>query len=108
MSTTNYRQVEGGEAAFPPSPKGDGLHAAIHMKRLMLMLATGVVLAAISAPTADAETFECQVTEVLIVVAVNGPVTVCAIDTTTSDPVTANLTVSPHLFTPAPPPEPGP
>jgi hypothetical protein len=71
-----------------------------------LLLAAVVAASVIAAPSANAQVVNCQVTGVMVVLALGGPVTICSIDTSTADPVELGpLNVSPqHLFEPAPPP----
>lgn len=75
------------------------------MLKKLLALPAALLLGVAAAPAANAQIVECQLTGVLIVVAINGPVTVCSVDTNTTDPVSVQLgplNLSPHLFAPAP------
>ena len=78
------------------------------MTRILLALAALIGGCVFTAPGADAQVIECQVTGVLVIIALNGPVTVCAFDTQATNSntldATANIPVTiPKLFTPAPP-----
>jgi hypothetical protein len=77
------------------------------LKRIFLIALVQLIALFISPAVADAQVLQCEVTGVMVIIAINGPVTVCSVDTTTSDPIQVGpLNVSPqHLFLPAPPPE---
>jgi hypothetical protein len=69
-----------------------------------VVAAAAVALGLLFAPVAHAETVDCQVTGILIIVALTGPVTVCSTDinVTHSTQIDPSLQVDPKLFSPAP------
>ena len=75
------------------------------MKVVKSIAALALIAAAVMlAPDASADPMECQVTGILIIVALTGPVTVCSVNvnpthTTQIDP---SLQVDPHLLSRAP------
>jgi hypothetical protein len=65
------------------------------VKRILIALAAVAGLFVLTAPTADAQVLECQVTGVLIIIAINGPVTACSIDTNATESNSVNIPIAP-------------
>lgn len=79
------------------------------MKRIAQLTAALAAMFALAAtPIASADTVTCEVTGILVIVAITGPVTLTCgspgttINHTTNVNVAPSIQVDPHLFAPAP------